>query len=110
MLVSMIPKYGWPDSLLVLQLKEGDEDAYNTLVDRYQDFCNIHSQVIEKGKGRALILSREAFRYLWRCRHMIPDLYTQDPSPPFWLYIASIIHNLSDILNDQDYADFANQE
>lgn len=105
----MIPPYGLPDALLAAKLKAGDQQAYHILVQRHQDFCNTHSLVIIKDRGKALILSQETFRYIERCSAEIPAVYIEEPARPFWMYVASVIHQLSDILTDEDYEDFANQ-
>ncbi|TDX00483.1 hypothetical protein [Dinghuibacter silviterrae] len=96
-------KGGLPDFILVAELKGDDEDAYNALVIKHQDFSNNHAFTLTKDRGRALTLSTLAFRHIWRSRHMIPDEFMSCVAPPFWIYIAKVLHAYFDVLKDVDY-------
>ncbi|HTJ13133.1 MAG TPA: hypothetical protein VL547_13955 [Dinghuibacter sp.] len=96
-------KEGLPDHILVTQLKNGDQEAFRALITKHQDFSNTHSYKLTRDRKRALILSSMALEHLWRSRNAIPDFYMAVAAPPFWLYIAKVIHAYFDALRDEDY-------
>ncbi|TDW97037.1 hypothetical protein [Dinghuibacter silviterrae] len=103
MLAPTHTKEGLPDFILVAELKGDDEEAYKALIIKHQDFSNAHAYALTHDRERALILSTMALRHIWRSRHLIPDQFMSCVAPPFWLFIAKVLHAYFDVLKDDDY-------
>ena len=103
MFIPTFTKEGLPDYILVSQLKNGDEEAFKALVVKHQDFSNTHSYHLTHDRRRAVVLSNASLEHLWLSRKAIPDFYAAIAAPPFWLYIAKVIHAYFDLLEDDDY-------
>src|ERR1700744_4348341 len=103
MLTPLFTREGPPDHVLVTQLKNGDEEAFKALIIKHQNFSNTHSYQLTGNRRRALILSSISLEHLWHSRAAIPDFYMTTSAPPFWLYLAKIIHAYFDVLRDEDY-------
>lgn len=103
MLTPTFTKEGLPDHILVTRLKNGDEEAFKALIIKHQDFSNTHSYKLTRDRKRALILSSMALEHLWRSRDAIPNFYMAIAAPPFWLYVAKVIHAYFAALRDADY-------
>jgi hypothetical protein len=103
MLAPTYTKKGLPDFILVAELKGDDEEAFRALVVKHQNFCNSHAYTLTQDRGRALTLSAMALRHIWKSRHLVPDHYMFFGAPPFWVYIAKVLHAYFDVLKDADY-------
>lgn len=103
MLEPTYTKEGFPDHILVTELKAGDEEAFKALLVKHQDFANVHAYRLTHHRRKALALATLSLEYLWKCKDKIPVFYESPAAPPFWLFIAKVIHAYFDALKEHGY-------